>query len=213
MAQEEMQFRFMNSAMRVVARDGLENTTTRKIADAAELSESHIFRMFEGKDNLLRQTFNRAEITLCDMVRAALRSLQELELDHDLSSRILFRRVWAFLLGQPDLTCFYIRYYYSGFYASHAQTHLEVWNPLTEELEKHFPEEAHANIFTEHLLTLLVGSASKVIQGVLPDTEATAEQIFHLAVLSFYKGEEEPRKYEEKGTDASGAGDVAIQEW
>ena len=50
---QEMRQVFIDSAVRVVARDGLEKTTTKAIASEAKLNEAYIYKCFSGKDDLL----------------------------------------------------------------------------------------------------------------------------------------------------------------
>ena len=44
---------FIEGTVRVVARDGLDKTTTKAIATEAGLSEAYIYRCFESKEALL----------------------------------------------------------------------------------------------------------------------------------------------------------------
>lgn len=49
---QEMRQVFIDSAVRVVARDGLEKTTTKAIASEAKLNEAYIYKCFSGKDEM-----------------------------------------------------------------------------------------------------------------------------------------------------------------
>ena len=50
---QEMRQSFIDSAIRIVARDGMEKTTTKAIAAEAKLNEAYIYKCFSGKDELL----------------------------------------------------------------------------------------------------------------------------------------------------------------
>lgn len=52
---------FMESAVHVVARDGLEKTTTKAIAAQAGLNEAYIYKCFCGKDQLLSAAFHQED--------------------------------------------------------------------------------------------------------------------------------------------------------
>lgn len=56
---QEMRQVFIDSAVRVVARDGLEKATTKAIAAEAGLNEAYIYKCFAGKDELLSEAFYR----------------------------------------------------------------------------------------------------------------------------------------------------------
>lgn len=49
---------FIEGTVRVVARDGLDKTTTKAIATEAGLSEAYIYRCFESKEALLCAAFH-----------------------------------------------------------------------------------------------------------------------------------------------------------
>ena len=53
MEQESMKQAFMECAVRVVARDGMEKATTKAIAAEAKLNEAYIYKCFSNKDELL----------------------------------------------------------------------------------------------------------------------------------------------------------------
>ena len=57
MEQQNMRQAFMESTVRVVARDGVEKATTKSIAAEAKLNEAYIYKCFSGKDELLGETF------------------------------------------------------------------------------------------------------------------------------------------------------------
>ena len=49
MTQEEMKLALLGSTIRVIARNGLDKTTTRAIATEANLNEAYIYRLFDCK--------------------------------------------------------------------------------------------------------------------------------------------------------------------
>lgn len=61
---QEMRQVFIDSAVRVVARDGMEKTTTKAIASEAKLNEAYIYKCFSGKDDLLSAALHMEDV-LC----------------------------------------------------------------------------------------------------------------------------------------------------
>lgn len=53
---------FIEGTVRVVARDGLDKTTTKAIATDAGLSEAYIYRCFESKEALLCAAFHMEDV-------------------------------------------------------------------------------------------------------------------------------------------------------
>lgn len=59
---QEMRQVFIDSAVRVVARDGMEKTTTKAIASEAKLNEAYIYKCFSGKDELLSAALHMEDV-------------------------------------------------------------------------------------------------------------------------------------------------------
>ena len=53
---------FIESAIRVVAREGLDKATTKAIAADAGLNEAYIYRCFESKEAMLRDAFHMEDV-------------------------------------------------------------------------------------------------------------------------------------------------------
>ena len=53
---------FIEGTVRVVARDGLDKTTTKAIATEAGLSEAYTYRCFESKEALLCAAFHIEDV-------------------------------------------------------------------------------------------------------------------------------------------------------
>lgn len=181
MSQNEMQKKFIESAMVVVAREGLENTTTRKIADEADLSESHIFRCFNGKEDLLQQAFDEANNRSSTALLKWLPILQNEEFDYKTRCQIVFLRYWKFMRTNADLSLFYIRYYHSAFYEKYMQDYAgNPSQPLIEKAKTFFPNTENVDFLLNYILDTAFNFAAKVLRGELPDSEDTFLQVFEL---------------------------------
>ena len=62
---------FIDSAVRVVARDGLEKTTTKAIASEAKLNEAYIYKCFSGKDDLLSAALHMEDVNFANLLKDA----------------------------------------------------------------------------------------------------------------------------------------------
>ena len=69
---QEMRQVFIESAVRVVARDGMEKTTTKAIAAEAKLNEAYIYKCFSGKDDLLSAAFHMEDVNFVDLLQKTL---------------------------------------------------------------------------------------------------------------------------------------------
>ena len=69
---QEMRQVFIDSAVRVVARDGLEKTTTKAIASEAKLNEAYIYKCFSGKDDLLSAALHMEDVNFSNLLQKTL---------------------------------------------------------------------------------------------------------------------------------------------
>ena len=58
MRQDNMHRALMNSAIHVVSEQGIHKATTKALAQNSGVNEAYIYRLFSGKEDLLKQTFD-----------------------------------------------------------------------------------------------------------------------------------------------------------
>lgn len=185
MTQEEMRLALVNSTVKVVANDGLDKTTTKAISTAADLNEVYIYRLFEGKEDLLRKSFEMLDKELIDAVYSALPVMCNNEQDFVSNFRILFCTVWHFLLGNRDKCVCYMRYFYSPYFQKHsAESHTERFAKVIEGMTPAFADGSDVYFFLNHILNVMLGFAIKVFDGDLTNDNQTAEMIFTIVFSS-----------------------------
>ena len=67
---------FIEGTVRVVARDGLDKTTTKAIATEAGLSGAYIYRCFESKEALLCAAFHMEDVAFAYFLKQNLVGMQ-----------------------------------------------------------------------------------------------------------------------------------------
>ena len=60
---------FMECAVRVVARDGMEKATTKAIAAEAKLNEAYIYKCFSNKGELLSAALHMEDVRLANLLQ------------------------------------------------------------------------------------------------------------------------------------------------
>lgn len=85
---------FIEGTVRVVARDGLDKTTTKAIATEAGLSEAYIYRCFESKEALLCAAFHMEDVAFAYFLKQNLVGM------HIQNARMLHGRTERFNCGQ-----------------------------------------------------------------------------------------------------------------
>ncbi len=177
--------KLLDSTIQVVAAEGLENTTTKRIASYAAINEVTLFRIYKGKNNLLRKTFQYAQEQICAAVLQNLPILQSSSLSMEKRHHRLFVLCWEWLLAHPDICRFYLRFYHSSYYTAD----MEILNSRELEIisrQLHDSLGGVSDIETKqfllpHVLEIMLTFVVRIDNGQLHNTTQTAASIFHLA--------------------------------
>lgn len=145
---------FIDSAVRVVARDGMEKTTTKAIASEAKLNEAYIYKCFSGKDDLLSAALHMEDVNFANLLQKTLPIMHMPGLSWKERAYILWKKSWDLILSKPADCIFYIRYYYSASCRAHAyETHLACFQPLIEKSKQVFQaRHIHGHAHSSDLL-------------------------------------------------------------
>ena len=184
---QEMRQVFIDSAVRVVARDGMEKTTTKAIASEAKLNEAYIYKCFSGKDDLLSAALHMEDVNFANLLQETLPVMHMPGLSWKERAYILWKRSWDFILNEPADCIFYIRYYYSASCRAHAyETHLACFRPLIEKASKSFKPGTNMDMLIHQIFSTMLFFASRVLGGELENSEETTawafEQIYSFVV-------------------------------
>ena len=145
---------FIEGTVRVVARDGLDKTTTKAIATEAGLSEAY---------------FLKQNLTVMHVQNTSWkdRAFQ------------LWSASWRFILGKKDNCLFYLRYYYSANCRTYAyEEHLQCFQELFAAVEQTFKPEANVNMLLHQVFDTMLSFAARVLGGEMPDDDATTQWAF-----------------------------------
>ena len=114
MEQQNIKQAFIDSAVRVVARDGMEKATTKAIAAEAKLNEAYIYKCFPSKDELLSAALHMEDVNFANFLQKTLPIMHMPGFSWKERAYILWKKSWEFVLRKPADCIFYIRYYYSA---------------------------------------------------------------------------------------------------
>lgn len=138
---------FIEGTVRVVARDGLDKTTTKAIATEAGLSEAYIYRCFESKEALLCAAFHMEDVAFAYFLKQNLVGMHIQNAPWKDRAFQLWSASWRFILGRKDDCLFYLRYYYSANCRTYAyEEHLQCFQELFAAVEQTFKPEANVNM-------------------------------------------------------------------
>lgn len=101
---QEMRQVFIDSAVRVVARDGMEKTTTKAIASEAKLNEAYIYKCFSGKDDLLSAALHMEDVNFANLLQKTLPIMHMPGLSWKERAYILWKKSWDLILSKVVTT-------------------------------------------------------------------------------------------------------------
>lgn len=167
------------SAVRVVARDGLENTTTKAIALEAKRNEAYIYKCFASKEELLAAALHQEDINFSNFIMEMLPIMDMAQLTWKERAFILWKRCWEFILEEPDDCIFYIRYYYSASCHAYAyENHVKCYQPVLDAVRPAFKSGENMDLVVHQIFCTMLFYASCVVNGSLAYTESTTMWVF-----------------------------------
>jgi AcrR family transcriptional regulator len=185
MKHEEMKKKLIEGTTRVIAREGLDRATTKRIGTETNLNEAYIYRCFNGKEELFAGVFDLLDRELYGAFLAQMPLLLRVQMTVVERCRLAFANMWHFMLQNRDKFLCYIRYYYSPYFAKHSsQKHQELYQPVVEKFRAVFVERANVWMLVNHMLNVMINFAVKVYDGSLQDNEDTEEHVFRLIYVS-----------------------------
>ncbi len=165
---------------------GLEGVRVQNIAELAGLTPGAIYRHFDGKDALMRECFLLIDGQVTDLFAHMEVDKEAMHADPSKTIKGLWLLYFRFWTSHPDETVFYHRLRDSASSPQYARTRDEGcfahFTARIEDLRKTFPglDQLDPEILWLHLLAGTMLYAKYVVEGVLPNTEATEDAAFRL---------------------------------
>ena len=183
--------RLIDGTIKVIARDGLDKTTTKAITTETGLFETYIYQYFKNKDGLLAATFEQLDDELATNALLATRVFEDPSMDVAQQSIAYFTSVWSFMLENQEKCVTYMRYYYSPYFSKYsAEAHVARYAELTKKFSRNFREEANTWMLLNHMLGTTMIFALRVINGELEDNEDTRVNVFNVinaSIVTYFK--------------------------
>lgn len=188
----------LDAIVRVVAKQGIENTSTRAVAAEAGngITDTVIYRFFSGKENLLLRAFCRESVTFMQEVDSLFSVLWEKKLPGEQRMRFLWHTVWTWQTNHKAACTFMTRYYYSAYFDKRAEAkYREIWLPLAERLHDLLPN-TDTEALTFMTLEATAAACYPVCCGRQPDCASASEYGFRRVmglVNGFIEGDSLPK--------------------
>lgn len=175
----------IDSTVRVIARDGLDKASVRTISSDCQVPNPYIYQFFKDKDDLLISAFTREDTKFADEFSRFFSSVHSLIQDTESRCRVIWFRLWKYMMEHQESIQFYVRYYYSTYYEQYSQAeHQERFQPLAEAVQNCFVETANTQALLQHILDNMMNLAMKVYSGELPDNDEARQHYFTLTLAA-----------------------------
>lgn len=198
MTQAERKLALLGSTISVIARDGLDKTTTRAIATEANLNEAYIYQLFDSKEDLFKEVFTTLDDELVSKILLHLPVMYMETMDFETRCQTLFFFCWRFILGNKDKCLCFIRYYYSPYFKKYSyDEHNTRYQSVLEKMTPAFRKKSNVWMLLNHILNTMLDFAVKVFNGDIKDNDDTAEHVF-LVIYSSVKPYIEPHHLKNK---------------
>lgn len=203
---EELKQRLQRSVYRVVAEEGIEGVTVRKVSKGCGLSDPYIYQCYKDLFDLMETSFFEVDNKVAGMIQELIQN-QGAELRHpqDLERMCwtLWSAYWEFLMNDPEQTIFYWRFYQSAHYTKEIlkvrQQGYEVFVNYVEEVGKMFgvSDLMDTEVIVSNIIDSTVSVAVKMHLGYMDRTALKAQTIyksvfallFHLLHIDVWNGE------------------------
>ncbi len=194
MRQENVRARLIESAIKTVAQNGLDKTTTKAIVSGTDINEAYIYSHFSGKEELLSKAFDSLDEELAAKIVQHLQIMSRYDMDHETRSRFFFFAVWNFLTGNREKCLAFVQYYYSPYFLKYSvELHKQRYLPLVQKFKRVFIDEADVWMILNHILNVMLDFAVKVHTGQMSEEDDYAEHVFRViyrSVEQYFKKEE-----------------------
>ncbi len=178
----------MQAAIRVIAEDGLENTSVKDICRVSDINVAYVYRYFDNKEDLIAKTFAREDQGLLNGILNDFMLLHFNSIDYEMRCRLVFTKCWEYLMTRPQELIFYVRYYYSYSFRQYSYAdHIERYAGLVEKMRPAFPESVDVRMLLHYILDTILIQAERQVLDPQGSNQECGERCFAM-IYSVVKG-------------------------
>lgn len=184
---EELKERLQRSIYKVVAEEGIEGVTVRKVSKGCGLSDPYIYQCYKDLFDLMETSFFEVDGKVAGMIQNLIQKQKaELKTAEDLESMCwtLWSAYWGFLMSDPEQTIFYWRFYQSAHYTKKIlevrQQSFEVFVNYMVETGRMFgvSDLMDLEVIVSNIIDSTVSVAVKMHLGYMDKTALKARTIY-----------------------------------
>lgn len=185
MKREEVRRKLIEGTIKVIARDGLDKTTTKQISSETDINEAYIYRCFKDKEDLFAGCFEMLDRELFSNVMRNIPVIYMENMESELCWRAFFLKIWEFMLGNKDKSLAFVRFYYSPYFVKYyAEQHKKLYEPVVDNLRKAFKPEADVWMILNHIFNVMIDFSIKIHNGLTQHNDDYTEHILRVIYAS-----------------------------
>ncbi len=176
---------------RLVAKGGLENLTTRKVCDAAGLSQPYLYQCYDGIPDLLNNCFLEIDCRVAMLLKDVLCKetfKPTSNMDVEGYCWLLWKTCWSFFMEDGDQTLFYWHFYHSGYYTKEIAEQRIVFYAesigFARSVVQTYSLQQYADVrmLVANMFNSTLMSAVRVLQGKNEDSDRTMKTVYDAVV-------------------------------
>ena len=186
----ELRAMLHRSVFHIVAEDGIERVTVRKVSSGCGLSDPYIYQCYSDLPELMENAFMEVDGKVVDLMNrlvmlsnGGLHSLDDLKN----ASWTMWKAYWDFLMRNPEQTIFYWRYYQSGYYTRETQkarykNYASFISYIVRLLDfTGISDKINLDVIMSNIIDNTVSVAVKIHLGFMKPDEITARTVYQSA--------------------------------
>lgn len=185
MKKNEMRTAFICATIKVMANEGIDKTTTKRISETAGgLNEVYMYRIFDNKERLYKEAFLAASKKLHNKFLKLIPLLDKGNINNEDKWWFVITGFWNYIQKYQDESKCYLQYCYSPYYHKEAtQEHKEQYQDILRALEGTFPEGANIELLYNYIFNTVLCFACKELNNETRDVEMV-QKVYELIYVA-----------------------------
>lgn len=181
MKTEDIRESLIKGTIQTVSDVGIDRATTKLLATNANVNEVYIYRLFGGKEELFRATYDYIDYQFASIILKNLKQSKSKSENFETYTRVVFDNFWEFSLNNKEVCSFFIKYYYSRYYTKQiSDDRKKIYAKAMAIFSTAFKNGTDTWWLFNHILDVVFSSAVKVLRGEIEDDKQTQENVFNL---------------------------------
>lgn len=175
----------LESAIRLVAKNGMENIRTKEIAEDVGISEGTMYKHFKSKNEILRDAFFLVDTRISSILtQSSFASSVNIENFWDMVHEI-WEKIYSYLLSHEEETLFLIRFRYSALYTAELRKKRQAYNGMFDEIYKSLekihtlPPDIYRGFLTSYIFEITLCFAEKYVTGRIPEDDSLEDNLWN----------------------------------